>query len=484
MARFVARVCLGLLLCPAAFVIAADVEAPPPADVVELSAAPIRSPDLSLKRIGTVSFPVEISIDEVQSLLNDKAPESIDKDHEKQKMGSLIKDGWIDYHLERGTARLVPISTADGDVLGFDLPVSGKVVAGGKLFKFMPASVGLDFRGTITGSTRIALNPDWTPDVQVAFTVDFDKASLKLLHAFSFQVKDHLESELRKHGPDLQKKLLKQVDLLDIPKKMGPLWAQMHNTIRLSRNPPAWIQIKPTSIALAPLHYTPDRRVVMDVEVETEAVTFFGEKPPNQEVGPLPRLGKTKGAVNAFKVAAPSYITLSAVGDFLSKQFLPLRVDVNKDVNVTLKKLALDSDGTCVTCAVEAEAHGGLFGSGLPLTLHATTVPTLDAQKGELRFEKLRYTVDTEAYLAKTASALLEPVVLAKLQEKARFAFGELLEKSREKVNTIMVSKKASKNLEVNVHFDSMHVDDLIVLDGQVVIISDAEGQLALKLHP
>ena len=35
--------------------------------------------------------------------------------------------------------------------------------------------------------------------------------------------------------------------------------------------------------------------------------------------------------------------------------------------------------------------------------------PKLDAQKRELRFENLKYTVETQALLAKSASALLEP---------------------------------------------------------------------------
>ncbi len=167
--------------------------------------------------------------------------------------------------------------------------------------------------------------------------------------------------------------------------------------------------------------------------VEVEAVTFLGEKPKDQEVGPLPQVARMTETSSSFKVAAPSYVSLNTVGDFMSGKFLPATVSVNKDITVTFQKIGLDCKSGAVACAVQAEAHGGPFGEKMPLTLHATMVPKLDAEKRELRFENLKYTVETENFLAQTASALLEPVVLAKLQEKARFAFGELLERSREK---------------------------------------------------
>jgi hypothetical protein len=75
-------------------------------------------------------------------------------------------------------------------------------------------------------------------------------------------------------------------------------------------------------------------------------------------------------------------------------------------------------------------------------------------------------------------------VVLAKLQEKARFSFGDLLERARDKVNQIMDSKRANKHVEVSAYFDKMDVRDLILRDGQIVIVSSAEGALRLKIHP
>ncbi len=154
---------------------------------------------------GIVSFPIEISLDELQALINDKTPENVDKDKKKQKLGPVVKDGWMDYHIDRGEIRLSPLSTPNGDVLGFGIPVSGKVEAGGKFLRLMPTTVGLDFRGEIVGSVRAGLKPDWSPDVQVAFDADLDKASIKLFHSISFPIRDHLMKELESREPDIEK---------------------------------------------------------------------------------------------------------------------------------------------------------------------------------------------------------------------------------------------------------------------------------------
>jgi hypothetical protein len=452
----------------------------PLADVVELPPAQ----NVKLRQCGTVSFPIEISLDEIQALVNEKVPESFDKDRQPHSLSSVVKGGWIDYHIQRGPIALTPLSTPNGDVLGFDVPLNGTCSAGGKFLKIMPASVGLDFRGSLIGSIRAGLKADWTPDVQTAFVADLDKGNLKLFKTFHIQVRDHLEDELQKRRPELEKKLLKQLDLLDIPHRIQPYWAQLYKTIRLSRNPPAWIQFKPHSLALGSLRLSKDRRVLLDVQVETEAVTFLGEKPPEQDVGALPRLGRIHDAASAFKISVPSYVSLSTVGQFLEKQFLPINFNVNKEISVTFRKLSFDGDGSQVKCSIEAEAHGGVFGDGLPVTLNATVLPKLDAEKRELRFENLKYTVETETFLAKSASALLEPIVLAKLQEKAHFAFSDLLERSREKVNQIMADKKANKHVQVSAHFEKMDVCDLFLHGGQIVIVSSAEGALCLKVHP
>lgn len=431
---------------------------------------------------GTISFPVEISIDELQSLVNEKAPDVVEKDKTRKEMTSLLKNEWVEYHFHRGDIELVPVPTEN--VLGFSLPISGKVSAGGKFLKIIPASGSVDFKGTVVGSVRCCLNCDWTPNVQTAFNVEFDKAKLKLFHVGGFSIKDHLTAELQKRMPDIQKALHKELDKLALQKRVEPFWAELHKTIRMSKKPESWIQVRPYALALSPLRYDTQRRLLFDVQVTFDAITYLGEKPPDQVPGAIPQLGQMKEAPTAFNVSVPSYLSLNALGSFVTKQFFPLNVKVNEQVSVVFVKLNLKTAGEKLAVTIDAEASGGLFGSKTPLTLNATAVPKLDAEKRELHFEELKYTVETQNYLAKSASVLLEPVVLGKLQEKARFEFGALLEKSRDKVNDIMLSKKANKNVEIKVHFEKMRVSHMAIVEGQLVIYSDAEGDLAMKLHP
>jgi len=142
------------------------------------SAPPVSLPTASDLQEGRLSLdlPLVIPLSQVRASMESGIPKYVSEER-SEDFSPLLTGDFYRYRLGRGP---VEVGFSDGR-LTFQLPVAGRVRAGGRLGLLgLPLSQEVELRGTVTGSAGVSVSPEWRVEIDPEAHLRLDRADLEL----------------------------------------------------------------------------------------------------------------------------------------------------------------------------------------------------------------------------------------------------------------------------------------------------------------
>ena len=178
-------------------------------------------------------------------------------------------------------------------------------------------------RATIEAEARPSLRKDWSLDLN--FSDSFHWSEAPYLHVLGREVDlaPYVEPRIRSQLARVRSRALAAVKKLNLRDKASAAWARAFEPVKLSDEPPIWLQVTPQGAAFAGVRAN-DKVLSGTLELSGSAVTSIGQQGASVTPTPLPPLGTDVIAPGTFDVILPVRIGYDAIKDKISQAIAAL----------------------------------------------------------------------------------------------------------------------------------------------------------------
>lgn len=428
------------------------------------------------------SLPISV----LQQLLNEEAPKRF-KGKQDQNLLKQMSNGWIEFDIERGNITMA----SDGEKLFVGTPLGGRVSAGGILkLPFIgdtPVRGTVDLNAKVTGNLAPALEEDWHLQPNIVANLDIERANLNLANIASIDISSTLERAiepeiakiLAKLGPELNKES-------GWKRSLAQIWTDLHRVEKIDREPPFWVSIRPTGVAMSPLDYSDKSQIQAVFGIDVEVVAHLVEPSP-PPVQPLSPLMVRQDLSPRSDLQIPAVIPLEVANEHIKQETIEIEVgDSDKIILSQLDLKVLDSNEVLVHA--DFTATRGLLKRKTEGVLLFRGKPMIDLETQQLAFSNLDFTLETQGILEKSAVWLLKPGLRNELAKALRFDFAKDLGKATESANDAFRQFERPTGLEGNIALENLKVEDVyLIRSGEpsgdaIVVLLGAEAAATLKV--
>ncbi|MDF0488456.1 DUF4403 family protein [Sphingomonas sp. H39-1-10] len=291
------------------------VQVPPPHRVESAPDFPIET--------SSIVVPISGSLDDVQRALEAKTPRRlwrIDK-----RLDKCVGAQRVDLRIAR--VKLLPdlgcrvvgavtrgrlVLGGSGDRLTITFPVHAAIAA---------EKVGGIVSKTATGDAvvravaRLSITGDWKPTATVRIAYDWTTAPGIDFLGQRIEFATKADARLTPVIASLEQSLPRELNKLDLHRKLASAWPKGFTSIMLNRDkPPAWMRVTPKRLGFGGYHVS-GRRLTLLLSADALTETFVGDRPSDPVATPLPPPVPTtdKRGINFFVPVLADYAQLEPV---------------------------------------------------------------------------------------------------------------------------------------------------------------------------
>jgi Domain of unknown function (DUF4403) len=465
--------------------------------------------DLQEGRLS-LELPLVIPLSQVRESMESGIPKYVSEER-AEDFSPLLSGDFYRYRLGRGA---VEVGFSAGR-LTFQLPVAGRVTAGGRLALLgLPLSQEVELRGTVTGSAGVSVSPEWRVEIDPEARLRLDRADLELPGGKRFDVRGVLEPRideaLQEQMADAGPRLAADLDLRG---RAADLWREMHLVRRLGE-PGAggeglWLRFQPEAVRLAPLEgdgqalrtgLSVEGRIALLVEPSGRTLSA----PPAR---PLPPLAMSEtamaGGSGRLEAELPVAASPATLSPWLQRELRGARFRAGKGRVMQIDEAVLSAAGEDLVLALDFRAletgrparaaSGGAVGTvgtgGRRGRLTLRGRPVLDVAAGELRLRNLKVDLDSDSFLLRYAGWRHRSRMLAEVEKRAVLELGPVLAEVEAQalaaVREIELPAGVGGDLRSGLRLDPVEILAVGVAEGVVVVRCRITGTTApLTLDP
>lgn len=416
---------------------------------------------------------------------------------ESDALGNAATDDTLKWDVSLGEITLEPA----GDALKFRVPITaGHATVHGR-FGFKKKNKGplgwieeaagftvsqsADFAGTVNGTLRPRIMPDWTVLPGLTLSVDLSKAEaglfgdLDIKLSFRDAIKNKLASKLNDQAADLNRRLASDGTLRSMVQQT---WNNLHVATQVHSAPSVWVTLKPVSLGASELSVVADSlRFAMEVVAHTEV--YVGSEIVPIAKAPLPALQNVSNA-QGFSISLPIAVALSEFHG-ISPASLGVSDTIKTSLGeVRVLKVYLVSDSDRLYVGADLVSDLGWM-KKVKATVYLAGRPVFDPNANQLRVEGLAYDLSTKNALIGVADAALEPAVLGYLQSMAVFdaskAREDALAQADKELSRLLSS--LPKGIDADLRLTDARVGGVRVAPGWIYLLLEASGRSNLKVY-
>lgn len=466
------------------------VEPPPPGPA---SAAP---PEIEEGRLS-LFLPWQIPLSDLQQAVEAETPRYF-ADERKDDIASWLRDDFYRYRLARGPIEL----GLAGDRLTFRIPLAGSITLGGKILFGVPLQETVELTGTVTGTARPALTPDWQLQLHPEAQLRLDQADLVLPGQAKLDLRGILAPRLDGSLQNLLTEAGNRLgSSLGLRRRAESVWSELHFVRQILPDENLWFRFQPRSVGSAPLRIDAGAATLtggLAIEGRTALVLQPRTAPlappaptPMPELVPVATLpaGLTAADRGKIEVDLPIAATAAELSPWAARAFRNQRFRLDKRREMTVADaslgtaedeliLALDFSTSPTGKSAERQARGRIYLRGRP---------RFDPESRRLRLEDLQFDLATRSLLLRLAEWLHRPQLLAQLQRRADLDVAPLLAQAQEEAEKAMRNLRWPAGLRGGIRLDPIAVNGLEVKHGRVIVrcrITGTTTPLAIQISP
>jgi hypothetical protein len=375
----------------------------------------------SLVETGRASFffPVQIPLSQVRKALEDNIPRQL-RGEQKEELSAGLEDDSYRYDVERGEV----VVGFHGGRITFGFTVRGNVTLSGRLRAVpVPVRETIELRGSVIGSARPALTPDWQADPDPTAQLRLDRADIKVFGVpvslrglLEEKINPVLDRELEKAGGQL-------LSGLALGNQAREAWESLHFARRALDGENLWIRFRPDDVAVSRVTEK-DGVLRSGIGISGEVSMVLGRVLEPPAVTPLPPPEIVDGGDGRFELEVPlqaSPAELTALADRSLRGFRYRR----GSQEIVARSAAVSAEGDRLLLTLDFEATRGKRKSPGQLILQGR--PVFDARTSLLTFSDLKVRLAAKDLRLRLANRFHKDDLLKAVAKRARLDLGPIL---------------------------------------------------------
>lgn len=218
---------------------------------------------------------------------------------------------------------------------------------------------------------------------------------------------------LKNSKQTLAKAIDEQVkEQLQLESIVGDAWKKMFDPILVSPQYNTWLTVNPQSISMTPLKLD-NNQITSTIVVESQPTIRIGAQPATSKATSLPNFKFAGAAPDDFELFLDTDIPFEEA-ERLAKAQLVGETFTQGSRSVKVEDIELYGQGNFLI--VNTKLNGSYNGS-----IYLTGRPVFDNLHNTVKVEDIKFTLDTENFLYKSAAWLLKSTLRKKIQDNLQF---------------------------------------------------------------
>lgn len=464
---------------------------------------PVSSNEISLPTYekSTLNFPISMSIQAIEDLVNEKLPHGlIAKDAKKEN-----KNLSYTYEIYRNK----PIEVAsDKNELVFKVPIDLKIVStytsciGFWNNDFCCASPIFNnnncFSDGVITSKSGTTNPSFLVEMRVKFTID-EQYNIKPttylkgdllgdtdLHVdmlgnlvnLKLDVKDRLEPTLQQflksYKTQIDQKLAQQIKNVQLKKLATQYWSQIQKPIAIKD---LWLTIQPEKIYFENIHFE-NKKIQFGLAID--CVNQINNQPATVVQTPLPALSIQPNIANYFNLYIPVTVDYLYLSNLLNQQFAGKEY-VKEELKLYINQLNISGIEYSQVGAllVKANVKGKAKFKRFKGDLYFTAIPAIDDVKKEVFIKDFTLDAKTNSFLVNhKLPQLVDKFYYQKIKDEFKYsyksAYEQYLSLGNQQINQFKIPgidiKGTLKSVAIpKIHLNKNHLSIILIAKGNLL---------------
>ncbi len=429
---------------------------------------------------STLHVPIEVPVSEIAALVNKVIPDSLYHVRDMKIRGGifgikldldLVRDGEIETY------------TAFGSVFN-SLPLAAR----GRVR--IPPGVWRPFESTfvINATTDLTLDEQWNTRSSTHTVMTWGEEPFITIAGIKFSLRgaseDAMNEQLAKLTPEIDRMIEREVNLR---KEVEKVWDDLTEPIPIRDEPPMWVSIFPEKIFYTPPESKGDT-VVVDLWVGAAVETVVGDRPeslPASDLPPLHRLPDSLGvdSTYGFTIHLPISVTYEDARSIVARSLEGRRIEVQKQVVVELRDIALYGNGQSLIAQVDFSANLGETSVGTNGRIYFTGLPTYDPVEQVIRVDSFDYDIESRNALTEAAGWVLKEGFLEETREQLRFSIGGEILLAREQLAEALKYRPIGKHIVLSGTLDDLRPGEIYLVDDGITVDIFATGRLEVRIR-
>jgi hypothetical protein len=169
-------------------------------------------------------------------------------------------------------------------------------------------------RAMVEVEARPQLRKDWSLDLNFGESYHWSEPPILHVLGRNIALTKYAEPSIRKQLGRIRLHAQEAARRLDLHDKAAKAWEQAFQPVQISRDPPVWLQIIPTSVAFAGVR-ADSKNLSGSLELTGTALTLVGQTPNPVTPTPLPALGNDVSQPGTFDILLPVRVNYDALRD-------------------------------------------------------------------------------------------------------------------------------------------------------------------------
>lgn len=381
-----------------------------------LAQAPVPAPILA-KKPSIISIPIDISVDDIQGMINKKMPELLSEDNsfEDNNNDELKSKVW-----RKGD---LVFSNITNDLLTYEVPLKvwiEKRVGGLGVYSYPSTS----FEMKLKFSTKFAIKTDYNI-LTTTTSLGYDWISKPVLKTGLVDIPigpvigKVLDSKLKTYAAEIDKTIM---DGFKIKPYVLDAWNMARQPILASEEYKTWIKIEPLEVLATPFR-SEKRNIKATLGLKLMVETLVGKPDLDiKKVANIPNLKYVSAIADIFEVQLFNVITYEAATEISQKLFVNQKYEF-KDGKYKIEILDINVSADSNYLVLKTKTKGSFKGD-----IYIKGIPAYDPARNMVILTKTQLDVKTKNFLHKSAAWLLEGYMEKKIEKEFGMPLQEIMD--------------------------------------------------------
>jgi len=234
-----------------------------------------------------------------------------------------------------------------------------------------------------------------------------------------------------------------------------------------------WLSINPLEIYATDATITKGN-VLMDLGMKTTIKTVIGDKPTEKMNWNTLKMIKVKNIPNNFTGSVAAITSFKSASRIITTNFKG-QTFTSGSKKITIDNVDMWQKDNKIIIALTM--NGSLNG-----TIYLSGKPKFDSTTQEIYFEDLAYVLNTKNVLHKSASWLLNGMILKKINENCRYSITDDINFGRENIMPFFNNYSPIKGVYINGSLGTLKFEKFDLLNNAIVSFINASGNISVKI--